>query len=127
GIQVNAGEVHLVVERQHVISRADHPIRSGTALQLTAGVGAEGVGYDGVGAVDHRAVEVGGDVVDLLARVARPGAGAGVELRAVEVDYLAADAVGVEVRVARWHGNVGGLELGAFAAGRQVDVVVDEL
>src|SRR5207253_5325552 len=46
GIQVNAREVGLVVERQHVISRADHPIRSGTALQLAAGVGAKGVGDD---------------------------------------------------------------------------------
>src|SRR5262249_56580305 len=65
-----AGEVGAVVQGQQVA-------RAG--LQLPADVGAEGVGGGGVGAVDLRAVEEGGDAVDLLPRVAGAGAGGRVE------------------------------------------------
>src|SRR5262249_37071457 len=70
-----AGEVGGVVVGQQVVGGADHAVGAGAGLELAAGVGAEGGGGGGVGAVDLRAVQPGGDDVDLLARVAGPGAG----------------------------------------------------
>ena len=99
---------------------------AGAGLELAAGEGAQAGSGGGVGAVDHRAVEPGGDLVDLLAGVARACAGGGVVARAVERDRLRAGAGGVERRVAG-----GNRDVERFAVGRgrfgQVEVVVDEL
>src|SRR5262249_11972583 len=125
--QLGGGEVGGAVERQQVVLGADHPVLPRAGLQPAALVRPQGVGDGGVGAVDHRGVQPGGDVVGLLARVAGPGGGVRVELGAVEGDDLGAGAARVEVRVAGGHGDVGGLRLGARGVGRQVQVVVDEL
>src|SRR5205823_4623389 len=113
--------------RKQIVLGADDAVRAGAALELAARVRAQGVGGDGVGAVDHRPVEEGGDVVDLLARVAPARAGVGVELGTAEGDDLGTGVVGVEIGVAGRDGDVGALRLGALAGRGQVDVVVDEL
>ena len=108
-----AGRVH----RQHV---------AGAGVQLAAGERAQAVGRRLVGAVDHRAVDPGGDLVDLLAWVGCARAGGGVVSRAGEVDDLRAGAGGIEVRVAGGDGNIG---LDGAGRGRlgEIDVVVEEL
>src|SRR5262249_1855558 len=104
---------------------ADHPVGPRAGLEPPPDVRPQLAGGDVVGAVDHRAVDEGGDDVDLLTRVLRAGAGGrGVDGAGGEGD-LGAGAGGVEEGVALGHGDVEGH--GRAAAGRQVDVVVEEL
>src|SRR5262249_32903159 len=83
-----AGEV---VERQQIGGRVGQAVRPRAALEPAGAVfGPQGVGDEVVGAVDHRGVDEGGDLVGLLARVAGVGAGPGHGLGAVEEDDLGA-------------------------------------
>src|SRR5262249_25691418 len=103
-VLVDAGEVGLVVQRQQVVLGADDAGGGGAGLEAAALVGAQGGGDHRVGAVDHRGVDEGGDVVDLLPRVAGAGARGRVELGAAEGDDHLAGEAGVE-GVAGRHGD----------------------
>ena len=108
------GKLHGVVRQHIAVAGQQVPALAGSQLQRTRGVGS----------VDHRSVDEGGDVVDLLPRVFLVGSGRRVENRTRQPDRLVSGAVEVEPFVAERHGH--GERLGA-AGGRQIHVVIDEL
>src|SRR5438445_4399669 len=94
-------------------------------FKLATGERAQGGGAGGVAAVDHRAVDPGGDGIGLLAGMVGAGAGSGVVLGAVEIDELGAGAGWIEKRIASGDSDI--KWIGGRAVDGQIDVVIDEL
>jgi hypothetical protein len=117
------GEYARVVGVGKAFGVEGHEI-AGAGFEESADKGAEGGGAGRIGAVDHGAVDEGGDVVLLLARVGGAGAGGGVEGGAGEIDDLRAGGVGVEVRITGGDGDVE--DFGSSGSG-EVEIVVEEL
>ena len=125
---MNRGQLGVLVHPN--VPRDEHRVLGGqqvplAGFQLPSLKGPQRIGGGLTGAIDHRPIDVGSDVIHLLAGVRGALAGRGIPLGAAEGDGLCAGVRGVEQRVAL-RDRDGKRFLGGGTR-RQAHVVVDEL